>query len=1241
MTRDAIRSQPKPADQKPLPTGRNVLAVIGIDEYQQNLVFRKLTNAVSDAKGIRDLLVETFGFLEPVPHLFDAAATQPAITRLVTVQLKKELKPDDNLVLFFAGHGFTYESQIGEDKVETGYIIPVEAGADLDQYIKMNSFLEDVSLLPARHVLVILDACHSGFALGNAMQLHREGAVQYQANLVRNRSRRVVTSARRDERALDGGPVAGHSLFTGTLIDGLRNKKADLDGNGIVTSSELGLYLQQTVGQAAQARSSQQTPDFGSFNLDDRGEMAISYKLDDARDHFEVGRHLYELGWMLDDKGRFESAIRHFDKALELSPGPLPQARLERGRALLALGRYPEASPDLQAALQGDQDLSEASFLQGIAYAKQGENTRAAEALGAYARLHPDDSRALWIQDLVRRLSARPEHTQYALLIGIGHYANERLNLRGPENDVQVMHDLLVEQYGWLPGNIVQLLNERATRDGILRELDSLRQKATPSDTVSIYYSGHATSGDSLTYLVPYDTQQEPSGLKNTIDAQVLHVQVNRIPALSKTLIFDTHATVQFTRLAEGQANYTLFLATRPDQYAYEQTLDEKRTMGLFTFVLSSQLGQLPLNTSQGEILKKVVEGVQIINPRQTPLFFGRLDRPLFASESYEDWLRFFDFGQRQNFGALTLDELTRQYEDAQASLKVPFPELHYRFGRGFLEKGAHRRAVEALDTAAKQQEPPQPEVILALGIAQLRTQRYDDALRTFERYLQAVPADSDLMREPLELVGQLGQERKHALLVGINTYPAPSSVRGAENDVEALKAELTGRFGFQDADIKILTNKSATPQAILDAFRELVAQAQEEPALFYFAGAGTWGADGAPALVGCRGPRSYAGMLSLRALADITGRMSTNLVTILDAGWAREADLPWGPGWGSRFIPSAEAAARDITPPKRQVTKFATDPDPSMFLSAGMDERQWLQDRAHARAALQQFRIGRLSIYHVSLPSALGTASKLPGEAAVEAEFPALDGSRKQRIHGALTYYLIDSMRQAPDPTKLTYAEWTRAASSKLRWLQPYVLGENLDEKVFSNPLKEARTDTLISQRIFEDPIRVTASLLEHLIERQGEATPEDELDLGVVHAALGEYRTSIDALEAALDLRQGKDYPEAHYHLGRVLLEEGDKEKLNKAIDELSQAAKAVDAHPALVPVLASVYYYLGQAIRSQVERQAYVDAEKAFRSYLDKGAPIGRREEVQQFLDSRLGTGTGSGDSAPVLGSGTGTG
>jgi len=255
--------------------GRSLVAVIGINDYVH---WQKLKNAVQDAVGLQQTLIDKLGFSAPVPPLINEAATKAAINSLIEDQLREELQEDDNLVLFFAGHGHTRVDKVGGKVVgETGFIVPVEGRGPKEvwgDYIQIDPLLQSISRLPARHILVILDSCHSGFALGEAMRSFRD-AVRYEKDLSSRISRKVITSARREQLALDGGPVSGHSLVTGTLVDGFNWGKADLDGNGLITSSELGLFIQQQVGQASESR---QTPDFGSFYLDDRGEMVISLR---------------------------------------------------------------------------------------------------------------------------------------------------------------------------------------------------------------------------------------------------------------------------------------------------------------------------------------------------------------------------------------------------------------------------------------------------------------------------------------------------------------------------------------------------------------------------------------------------------------------------------------------------------------------------------------------------------------------------------------------------------------------------------------------------------------------------------------------------------------------------------------------------------------------------------------------------------------------------------------------------
>jgi uncharacterized protein len=250
---------------------RKIVVVIGIDQYAH---LPKLRCAVSDAMGVQSLLLSRFGFEAPIPALTNQAANKGAIESLVEDRLRNVLKPDDALLLFFAGHGTTRVDRLGDVTVETGYLAPIEArGADVfGDLINMEELLRKIGRLPARHILVMLDACHSGMALGSAMSQYRS-MDSFVHRLVRNMSRRVITSARRDEPALDSGPIPGHSLFTGAFIQGLTSGAADLDKNGIITFSELALCLQQWVGQASGSR---QTPDYGAFHHDDRGELVLA-----------------------------------------------------------------------------------------------------------------------------------------------------------------------------------------------------------------------------------------------------------------------------------------------------------------------------------------------------------------------------------------------------------------------------------------------------------------------------------------------------------------------------------------------------------------------------------------------------------------------------------------------------------------------------------------------------------------------------------------------------------------------------------------------------------------------------------------------------------------------------------------------------------------------------------------------------------------------------------------------------
>lgn len=148
----------------PGPGGRSVIAVIGIDRYA---AWPRLSNAVSDARGALEIF-EQLGFAPAAPPLFDEHASGPAINALVKDELSK-LSEQDRLVVFYAGHGHTITRRLDNLTVRTGFLILVNAegaGGRPSSWIRLDTWLSDVARLPPRHILVIVDACRSGIALG-------------------------------------------------------------------------------------------------------------------------------------------------------------------------------------------------------------------------------------------------------------------------------------------------------------------------------------------------------------------------------------------------------------------------------------------------------------------------------------------------------------------------------------------------------------------------------------------------------------------------------------------------------------------------------------------------------------------------------------------------------------------------------------------------------------------------------------------------------------------------------------------------------------------------------------------------------------------------------------------------------------------------------------------------------------------------------------------------------------------
>lgn len=84
-----------------------------------------------------------------------------------------------------------------------------------------------------------------------------------------------------------------------------------------------------------------------------------------------------------------------------------------------------------------------------------------------------------------------------------------------------------------------------------------------------------------------------------------------------------------------------------------------------------------------------------------------------------------------------------------------------------------------------------------------------------------------------------------------------------------------------------------------------------------------------------------------------------------------------------------------------------------------------------------------------------------------------------------------------------------------------------------------------------------------------------------------------------------------EAVYHLGRVRYER--EQDFDGAVSTLEWAVR-------LDPDNIPAYYYLGQAILEQIQRDKLTRARDVLRHYLTHGAPLGHEDAVRESIGTR---------------------
>jgi WD40 repeat protein len=266
----------------------NIAVVIGINDYQNGVP--ALGTAKQDAEVIAEILRE---HQYEVHLLIDDLATGQNLRQFLATKLPEILKSEasSRLLFYFAGHGIA----LNGDEGPQGYLIPQDGKlGDVATYLPMQQVEALLTQLSCRHCLTIMDCCFAGaFRWSSTRKLiaipeeiHKERYDRF----IQDPAWQVITSAAADQYALDSLDLKAdrgvsknntrHSPFAAALIEALRGA-ADVyppknngkpAGDGVITATELYMYLRDSVEISTDAKQQRQTPQIWCLKKHDKGE---------------------------------------------------------------------------------------------------------------------------------------------------------------------------------------------------------------------------------------------------------------------------------------------------------------------------------------------------------------------------------------------------------------------------------------------------------------------------------------------------------------------------------------------------------------------------------------------------------------------------------------------------------------------------------------------------------------------------------------------------------------------------------------------------------------------------------------------------------------------------------------------------------------------------------------------------------------------------------------------------------
>ncbi len=233
------------------------LLAIGVSEYQNKSY--NLGVADKDAKAIAGLFQNQKGKIYKdvqIKSYINEGATKDNILDGLD-WLNAEATQRDVAIIFIAGHG------VNDDH---GKYYFLNHDANLDRLrrtaLKWIEFEDTLNNLPSK-VILLADTCHSGNITGTRRDM--TSAIK---SIVNAGTGQVIMTATTGNGYSYEEKSWGHGAFTKSLIEGLKEQKADYDEDGMVSIKEIDLYVTNRVKKLTKGKQKPTTiipisiPDF-------------------------------------------------------------------------------------------------------------------------------------------------------------------------------------------------------------------------------------------------------------------------------------------------------------------------------------------------------------------------------------------------------------------------------------------------------------------------------------------------------------------------------------------------------------------------------------------------------------------------------------------------------------------------------------------------------------------------------------------------------------------------------------------------------------------------------------------------------------------------------------------------------------------------------------------------------------------------------------------------------------------